>query len=627
MRSSINQSINLEINPLSRVSLKSFRLIFLVITTCLISAFIRPNIAVAKSDSPPETIRDRQFSTRAKAVSVQVAIPKPPEWNYFSRKYPVEATDNIPRYVAGALIAKDGDVYSALVGSELNHESQWLTTSDGQGHKITVVISYPNYSIVRFRSAQNYRLAKLGNASAIRREAKIYVTSAITGKDRNPYGNFQIYSHQVVANRQGKFFYDNNRNPQISNTGLIFNSNQQLIGFQTISKWSILKEDPWPTYQDNPTPSITSLEYLYDSPFPAQDGICGMGWRSFHVGIVTANHEKRRRYHQGITVSQFDHFAKQLKLEQSNSPKSTSLNIEDYLVSAIDSADNHDFSTAITAIDRAINLEPQNSSLYTIRGEIQGFSDGLASASNHSEKAGLIRDSSANFDRAIRLNPNENLAAFMRVSNQHYQGKLAHYDQLIKSNHYGSSAYYLRGNFKKDQRDLVGALADYNQMVELDPRSAKAYLTRGLFKENNLQDIQGALKDYQTLVSLVSSPATQYFLAKFQENKVKDFTGALIAYDRMVKLDANSEYSYTTRANFKTEKMQDYSGALADYNRAIAISGFSRTYYQRGVLKATKLQDRSGALADFQTVAKKCAQENEEELCKQAKAQLQKSSY
>ena len=81
------------------------------------------------------------------------------------------------------------------------------------------------------------------------------------------------------------------------------------------------------------------------------------------------------------------------------------------------------------------------------------------------------------------------------------KGAIADYDMAIKLDPNYAAAYNNRGNAKRDLGYNKVAIADYDMAIKLDPNYAKAYINRGEAKWR-LGDNQGALLDYQHVIEI-----------------------------------------------------------------------------------------------------------------------------
>ena len=503
------------------------------------------------------------------------------------------------QFTTGIIVHRNQDLFSVVVNKTITSDPQWLTTSDGQSHKITAIFNDENsnsqqqLSLVQFRSSKNYPIAKISKTNKLlRRGDEIYISSVKTGVDHNPFGDFKIYSGQVATNRQGSFLYDNIPTAGgLPIGGAIFNKQGELVGFHNQNKWSINDEDPRDGYSGYPHISLSSLYLLND-----------VGLEGPECGVRTKPRRTvRDKYNSGTLIKNFSQLAKKanfsLPPEKQALADSNATLVEDYIAIAISLDKNYKINESIRALNAAIEIEPQNADLYSLRGmALEGLTNNSLSA---------LFD----YDRAIQLNPNDSLSLFMRIKNSQSTNQWPDYESLLRLNPNSEVLHYRRGEFKRfSENPLADALPEFDQMVAANPSSAKSYLARGIFKEYGLEDFQGALADYKKLASLENHAAAYDILIQLQENKIKDFPGALASYNQALKLKGGSEpYSRFAerRAQLKQNQLHNFTGALADYNQMISIDPYNFTAYQlRAELKATKLNDINGALSDLDTITK-----------------------
>lgn len=130
------------------------------------------------------------------------------------------------------------------------------------------------------------------------------------------------------------------------------------------------------------------------------------------------------------------------------------ITVEDWIWKAFEKADRGDFRGAISDLDRAIELNPNNARLYANRA-------GLYLMVDEFERA------EADATRAIALSPYQALAFFNRAAARHYlkkyQPAIEDYTQALNLGVPGDTLavlYFSRGEARRMIRDLTGSIAD-----------------------------------------------------------------------------------------------------------------------------------------------------------------------
>ena len=80
----------------------------------------------------------------------------------------------------------------------------------------------------------------------------------------------------------------------------------------------------------------------------------------------------------------------------------------------------------------------------------------------------------------------------MRGEPGRYDKAIADYDEAIRLNPNDASAYYERGQAWHSKDDLDKAIADYDEAIRLDPRHARAYTIRGIVLQSEEKEISNS---------------------------------------------------------------------------------------------------------------------------------------
>jgi tetratricopeptide (TPR) repeat protein len=166
------------------------------------------------------------------------------------------------------------------------------------------------------------------------------------------------------------------------------------------------------------------------------------------------------------------------------------------------------YSAALTDVDRAILLDPNNSTAYTHRSIIRRQMGDLAGAKTDQEQSHRL----------------------MLIS------QLKYFDRIIQQNPNDVSAYFERGNIRKLLNDKLGAASDHQIALKLTPHSAADFIGRASL-----------------------------------ELAANNHKQALIDVNHALELEPKSADAYELRAKLH-EKMGDTKQAEIDRNKAETIS-------------------------------------------------------
>ncbi|MBV6624259.1 MAG: tetratricopeptide repeat protein [Rivularia sp. (in: Bacteria)] len=246
---------------------------------------------------------------------------------------------------------------------------------------------------------------------------------------------------------------------------------------------------------------------------------------------------------------------------------------------------------ALVAINKAIELQPQNPILYN-----QKYWVLFELKDDVSAEAAITE--------AIKLGPR---AAFYSSRgtlyhvNQKWDLAIANYNRAIQINPEYAMTYHYRTIFYESREKWDLAIADYGKLIELKPKSSQYYSSRA-----RLYEIQGkwdlALADYNKAIQVNPGYAASDYgnRAKFYEGR-KKWDLALADYNKAIQINPKYSSTYYNRAKFY-ERRGKWDLALADYNKAIQIKPEDTyAYYNRAKFyESRKKWDL--ALADYNKV-------------------------
>ncbi len=372
---------------------------------------------------------------------------------------------------SGILLQRQRNVYTVLTAGHVINSGDGflLTTSDGRIHQAvagSVRLSGTNLdlAVLKFRSDNNYPLAKIGTSRSLEIGFPVYVAGFPKATKTIEAGTFNSTKGEVIgiANKGNSSGYS-----------LIYSN----ITFKGMSGGPVLNE----------AGELVAIHGQGDRD-DSNDGVSGEG-------------EKTGR-NLGIVVERFSTVALAMgvQLDQPIAaiPNSQILNASDYFLRGLGKYKQGDYQGALGDYNQAIIIDPKFSKAYYNRGNLKA------------KKLNDIKGALNDFNQAISLNPRYAYAYHSRAilkweQLNDIQGALADYNQTIFIDPKIPQAYYNRGNLKYGEaglNDPQGALADLNKAISLDPEYANAYDSRARLKNDELNDKTGAIRDFRNAARL-----------------------------------------------------------------------------------------------------------------------------
>ncbi|WP_353932114.1 tetratricopeptide repeat protein [Okeanomitos corallinicola TIOX110] len=465
--------------------------------------------------------------------------------------------DNGKNSGSGTLIKQEGNLYTVLTSfhnfknTDLKYS---IVTHDGQRYPLNVQSVKPlksdiDLAEVKFRSNNNYQVAKLGNSDGVKRRDNVYVGGFRPKTANITVPLYDCLDGQVSANAK-----------QVTVDG----------GYNLI--------------YTNPT-----LKGMSGGPVLNQQGeLIGIHGR----GEDEYDNNKLDRY-AGVPINFY------LQLAAGNTktpiirPTPSKFTADDYFALAGEKYGKGDYQGAILAYNRVLNLNPNNTEALLYRGATYS-------------KLKDYQKEIADYNQAIKINPNYAKAYYNRgIAHRNlkdYQKAIADYNQAIKLNPNYADAYNNRGVARYDLKDYQKAIADYNQAIKINPNYAEAYNNRGV-AHRNLKDYQKAIADYNQAIKINPNYAEAYNNRGFARYNLKDYQKAIADYNQAIKINPNFDLAYNNRGIARYD-LKDYQKAIADYNQAIKINpNYADAYYNRG-LSYRNLGKHETAISDFRQAAK-----------------------
>lgn len=207
--------------------------------------------------------------------------------------------------------------------------------------------------------------------------------------------------------------------------------------------------------------------------------------------------------------------------ENSTTPSNQTESLRRLIDSANSKIQKGEYQAARLELNKAIELSPQNASLFGLRGIVY---------------AGLERHERAiqDYNQAIQINPQNitlyNLRGESYEKIQQYELAVINYSKILQLNPNSSQAYIKRAEAYRALKDGDKSISDFNQAVAVNPQDPEVYNSRGKFYadifsgsrsqtkiplplfSNSIQDSQNkAFKDYDMAIKLSPKVAIYYY--------------------------------------------------------------------------------------------------------------------
>ena len=258
---------------------------------------------------------------------------------------------------------------------------------------------------------------------------------------------------------------------------------------------------------------------------------------------------------------------------------------------------------SIPDFDKAIELDPDNTNAYRLRG---------VAYNNLGQNDQALQD----LNKAIELNSNDISAHYNRgiayYNLKQYEQAVQDFNQAIKFYPYSRKvfAYYDRGMAYYKLEQYERAIQDFDKAIELEPNYTKTYNARALcyieLKQHNL-----AIVDFNKAIEFNPNNAVLYFnrgfayfeLAQPPKGTFKNFDKvrgecALENFTKAIKLNPNyaDAYDYRGACYFELGK---YRLAVKDFTKTIELDpNYTDAYFGRGWSYCI-LNRYKKAIADF----------------------------
>src|SRR5690349_17693796 len=184
---------------------------------------------------------------------------------------------------------------------------------------------------------------------------------------------------------------------------------------------------------------------------------------------------------------------------------------KDYTQKGRDLYEKREFMEALLNLNKALEIDPNYSQAYFVRGNIKDAFD---------DRHGAMKD----YNSAVEKNPKFGDAFFARgnvkLKLQDYYGAIDDYSSAIALNENYIEAYFQRGKAKQFLQAYEDAINDRTKIIQLHPKNIDAYFMRGILRidfgdmKNGCLDLSkagelGDLKAYEMIKEKCNNQKTE----------------------------------------------------------------------------------------------------------------------
>jgi tetratricopeptide (TPR) repeat protein len=241
-----------------------------------------------------------------------------------------------------------------------------------------------------------------------------------------------------------------------------------------------------------------------------------------------------------------------------------------------------DYDMAIAHYNRAITLDPDNSTLYLKRGKSHYRKDDYGKAlADYNVAVKLAPDAVAYYSRGI-----------IYCRTHKYKEAISDFSNALQQDSDNAEYFYLRGNGYYEIHDYKKAVADYRRAIKLGFKNAEIYKRLGV-SYYHVEDYDTAMTNLGRAIRLDDKQSDLY-RRKGEVHKRRgeihqqqnQYDEAITEYTQAIRLIPDDAGLYALRGEcyFYQEKTK-WNEAITDFTRAIELDPSNLNYYLwRGVI-------------------------------------------
>jgi tetratricopeptide (TPR) repeat protein len=182
-------------------------------------------------------------------------------------------------------------------------------------------------------------------------------------------------------------------------------------------------------------------------------------------------------------------------------------------------------------------------------------------------------DASVYWDRAVRANPRDTWALYMRGNGWWQKGEpdtaIKDFTECIRLDPADPGPFNSRGNAWRDKKEYDKAVDDFNAAIRLDPRFAIAFNNRGNTWRDK-KEYDKAVEDFNAAIRLDPNYAPAHINRGLSWVDKKEFDKGLADYAEAIRLDPRSAAAFYHRGAARLA-LKEYEKALADFNVVLQL--------------------------------------------------------
>ena len=265
-------------------------------------------------------------------------------------------------------------------------------------------------------------------------------------------------------------------------------------------------------------------------------------------------------------------------------------------ISALNAYNEGRYQTAVTLIDQAILIDPDEPQFYILRAKANYKLDNKAAAMEDLNSSLKLKESSNAYhlkgklflERSELLDAKENLRkayelnsssaellfdlGYLEYLNGENQLALEYYLQAAKYDSRNPATYVNIGNLYAMMNNSNLAIDNYSKALVLDTTDGIAYYNRANEKMI-LNDIIGAVEDYKKSLEIDSTNTGTMFILAEAQSQNGDYASAVENYNHILKIDSVSAKGFYLRG-LALLSLEDDKNACADFKRAGELGYF-----------------------------------------------------